>query len=134
MNVLPDPIGVELGYEWERQTTTWNLTGNLAQYEARAVVVQAAIAPFEPVQLVFAWTQATNVPLIFGQVNFFMEFDVCFYRSQLQFEVTPKATGFNEGRDRSLSPTPKRDRAFRANYCILIIGYGNVPYHRSGQG
>lgn len=44
MNVLPDPIGVELGYEWEQQTTTWNLTRKLAQYEARAVVVQAAIA------------------------------------------------------------------------------------------
>lgn len=96
VNVLPYLVGVELGYEWERQTTTLNLTGNLAQYEARAVVVQAAIAQFEPVQLVFAWTQATNVPLILGQVNFFMEFDVCFYRSQLQFEVSPKATTSNE--------------------------------------
>jgi predicted aspartyl protease len=73
VNVLPYPIGVELGYEWERQTTTLNLTGNLAQYEARVVVVQAVIGQFEPVQLVFAWTQATNVPLILGQVNFFME-------------------------------------------------------------
>jgi len=24
-------------------------------------------------------------------VNFFMEFDVCFYRSQLEFAVSPKA-------------------------------------------
>ncbi len=44
MNVLPYLIGVELGYEWEQQTTRLNLTGNLAQYEARAVVVQNAIA------------------------------------------------------------------------------------------
>jgi len=49
VNVLPDPIGVELGYEWERQTTTLSLKGNLAQYEACAVVVQAAIAQFEPI-------------------------------------------------------------------------------------
>lgn len=49
VNVLPDPIGIELGYEWERQATTLNLTGNLAQYEARAVVVQVAIAQFEPI-------------------------------------------------------------------------------------
>jgi hypothetical protein len=32
-----------------------------------------------------------NVPLILGQVNFFMEFDICFYRSQLQFEISPKS-------------------------------------------
>ncbi|NET83443.1 MAG: hypothetical protein F6J94_16425 [Moorea sp. SIO1F2] len=90
VNVLPYLIGVELGYDWERQTTALNLTGNLAQYEARVVLAQAVVGQFEPVQLVFAWTQATNVPLILGQVNFFMEFDVCFYRSQLQFEISPK--------------------------------------------
>ncbi|MHC5936508.1 hypothetical protein [Nostoc sp.] len=81
VNVLPCPVGVELGYVWEQQTTALSLTGNLAQYEARVVVLQAVVGQFEPVQLVFAWTQATNVPLILGQVNFFMEFDVCFYRS-----------------------------------------------------
>ncbi|MER3435955.1 MAG: hypothetical protein C4288_21915 [Leptolyngbya sp. ERB_1_1] len=90
INVLPYSLGVELGYEWERQTTALSLTGNLAQYEARVVLLQAVVGQFEPVQLVFAWTQATNVPLILGQVNFFMEFNVCFYRSQLQFEIVPK--------------------------------------------
>jgi hypothetical protein len=90
VNVLPYSIGIELGYEWERQTTSLSLTGNLAQYEARVVLAQAIVGQFEPVQLVFAWTQATNVPLILGQVNFFMEFDVCFYRSQLEFAVEPK--------------------------------------------
>lgn len=91
VNVLPYAIGVELGYDWERQTTALNLTGNLAQYEARVVLAQAVVGQFELVQLVFAWTQATNVPLILGQVNFFMEFDVCFYRSQLEFAVSSKA-------------------------------------------
>jgi hypothetical protein len=91
VNVLPHLLGVELGYEWERQTTALSLTGNLAQYEARVVLVQAIVGQFEPVPLVFAWTQAANVPLILGQVNFFMEFNVCLYRSQLQFEITPKS-------------------------------------------
>jgi hypothetical protein len=91
VNVLPYSIGVELGCEWERQTNVLNLTGNLAQYEARVIVVEATIAEFDPTLLVFAWTQATNVPMILGQVNFFMEFNVCFYRSQLQFEISPKA-------------------------------------------
>lgn len=90
VNVLPYSVGLELGFIWERQTATLNLTGNLAQYEARVVVVQAEIAQFEPSQLVFAWTKAEQVPLILGQVNFFMEFDVCFYRSQLYFAVSPK--------------------------------------------
>jgi hypothetical protein len=90
VNVLPYLTGIELGYEWERQTTALSLTGNLAEYEARVVLAQAIIGQFEPVQLVFAWTQATNVPLILGQVNFFMEFDVCFYRSQLEFAVSPR--------------------------------------------
>jgi predicted aspartyl protease len=90
VNVLPYQVGLELGYVWERQTATLNLTGNLAQYEARVVVIQAVIGRFAPVQLVFAWTKATEVPLILGQVNFFMEFDVCFYRSQLYFAVSPK--------------------------------------------
>ncbi|AFY48487.1 hypothetical protein Nos7524_2653 [Nostoc sp. PCC 7524] len=90
VNVLPYPIGLDLGYVWERQTATLNLTGNLAQYEARVVVIQATVGKFEPVQLVFAWTKAVQVPMILGQVNFFMEFDVCFYRSQLYFAVSPK--------------------------------------------
>ncbi|OUC13786.1 MAG: hypothetical protein B0A82_15945 [Alkalinema sp. CACIAM 70d] len=90
VNVLPYSIGVELGYHWEQQTTSLSLTGNLAQYEARVVLAKAVIGQFEPTQLVFAWTRATHVPLILGQVNFFMEFDVCFYRSQLAFAVSPK--------------------------------------------
>jgi hypothetical protein len=90
INVLPYSIGLELGYSWERQTATINLTGNLANYESRIVVVQAFVGKFEPIELVFAWTESTQVPLILGQVNFFMEFDVCFYRSQLYFAVSPK--------------------------------------------
>jgi hypothetical protein len=39
VNVLPYLVGIELGYEWERQTTALSLTGNLAQYEARVVLV-----------------------------------------------------------------------------------------------
>lgn len=91
VNVLPYSVGIDLGYEWERQTASLNLTGNLAQNEAPVVLAQAIVGQFEPVRLVFAWSKATNVPLILGQVNFFMEFDVCFYRSQLKFEAVPKS-------------------------------------------
>ena len=90
VNVLPFRIGLELGAFWEQQTTTLQLTGNLAEYEARLLLVSAIVAPFPPVRLAFAWTAAEHVPLLLGQVNFFLEFNVCFYRSQLAFEVTPK--------------------------------------------
>jgi hypothetical protein len=90
VNVLPYEIGLELGFVWSQQKIPLDLGGNLAQYEARVVVVRAVVGKFEPVQLVFAWTKAMGIPLLLGQVNFFIEFDVCFHRSQLNFEVNPK--------------------------------------------
>lgn len=90
VNVLPYQVGVDLGAVWEQQTTALRLTGNLAQFEARGLLVSAVVGQFAPVRLAFAWTRATNVPVLLGQVNFFIEFDVCFYRSQLVFEVQPK--------------------------------------------
>jgi hypothetical protein len=62
----------------------------IAQHKARAVFVQAIVGQLEPVRLALAWTKATGIPLLLGQVNFFMEFDVCFHRSQLNFEVAIK--------------------------------------------
>jgi hypothetical protein len=90
VNVLPYQVGIDLGAVWDQQTTRLRLTGNLAQFEARGLLVSAVVGQFTPVRLAFAWTRATNVPVLLGQVNFFMEFDVCFYRSQLAFEVRPK--------------------------------------------
>ncbi len=90
VNVLPYQIGVELGAVWEEQTTVLQLSGNLAQIEARVLILSATVGQFPDVRLVFAWTQATQIPLLLGQANFFMEFDICFYRSQKIFEVTLK--------------------------------------------
>jgi hypothetical protein len=87
VNVLPYNVGKQLGLEWEQQTITMNLTGNLANYESKAVLLTAKVNDFPEVSLAFAWTKAENVSLILGQVNFFLEFHVCFYRSQLFFEV-----------------------------------------------
>src|SRR5262245_43962624 len=90
VNVLPYPIGLQLGLNWAQQTTLIQLTGNLAQAPARAVVLSATIAPLPPVRLAFAWTQLTAVPILLGQVNFFLEFDVCFFRAQSAFEIRLK--------------------------------------------
>ena len=81
----------QLGAVWEQQTTPVKLTGNLANFEARVLIVSSTVGNFAPIRLAFAWTQTDNVPLLLGQVNFFMEFDVCFYRFQLFFEIKPKS-------------------------------------------
>lgn len=91
VSVVPYSLGAQLGAVWEQQTILVQLTGNLANYEARALILSAVVGSLAPVRLVFAWTRAENVPLILGQVNFFMEFDICFFRAQQAFEVRPKA-------------------------------------------
>ncbi len=90
VNVLPFDVGQQLGAVWEEQTTSVQLTGNLAQQEARVLAVSATVGKFAPVRLAFAWTKSNAVPVLLGQVNFFMEFDICFFRSRSLFEVKPK--------------------------------------------
>jgi hypothetical protein len=44
---------------------------------------------FAPVRLAFAWASVDTVPVILGQVSFFLEFDVCFFRARRAFEIRP---------------------------------------------
>jgi hypothetical protein len=91
VNVLPYEIGLQLGLDWDKCNTSVTLAGNLAKFPAKGVIVSATIDEFLPVTLVFAWTQAENTPLLLGRINFFQEFDVCFYGSQLAFEIFTKS-------------------------------------------
>lgn len=90
VNVLPYNVGLQLGAVWEEQIVPVQLSGNLASLEARGLVVSATVAEFSPVLLAFAWTASQKAPLILGHMNFFAEFDVCFYRADLAFDVRPK--------------------------------------------
>ena len=90
VNVLPYEIGLQLGAVWEEQTVQIALSGNLANNEARGVVLSGKVANFTPILLAFAWTQSNDAPVILGHMNFFAEFNVCFYRHELAFEVCPK--------------------------------------------
>jgi hypothetical protein len=90
VNVLPYEMGLSLGAVWEKQTLSIPLGGTLAKFEARALVLTANVDKFGAVELAFAWTQNRNAPLILGHMNFLLEFDVCFYRSELAFEISPK--------------------------------------------
>lgn len=90
VNVLPYEIGLQLGAVWENQTVSIPLSGNLARSKSRGLVVSAAIAQFPPVLLGFAWTEFRDAPVILGHMNFFAEFNVCFYRHELAFEICPR--------------------------------------------
>lgn len=87
VNVLPYHLGLALGAIWLAQRTIAHLSGNLSGYEVRGLLLTGRVAGFGPTPLAFAWTRAADVPLILGQVNFFAEFDVCFFGSQKAFEV-----------------------------------------------
>ena len=90
INVLPYEIGLQLGGVWDENKAIIQLAGNLSQ-AAMPFFVNAEIGEFPSVRLAFAWVSKPNAPLILGQTNFFMEFDVSFYRSQLEFEIKPKS-------------------------------------------
>lgn len=91
INVLPHALGVQLGFDWDQEKRSVELSGNLAAIEARVVVVSAVVGSYPTVRLAFAWAQSDAVSVILGQVNFFLEFDVCFFRSLGKFEVRPKS-------------------------------------------
>ncbi len=47
VNVLPYDLGIALGAVWEAQDTIVELSGNLAHYEARGIVMNAKIGDLE---------------------------------------------------------------------------------------
>jgi hypothetical protein len=90
VNVLPYEVGLELGAVWDNQTISVPLGGNLARFEARALLLSANVAHFPSTELAFAWTKDRYAPLILGHMNFFLAFDVCIYRADLAFEISCK--------------------------------------------
>jgi hypothetical protein len=92
VSVLPYEVGVQLGAVWEDRRANIRLAGGLGSQLAIPLFATAEIGELPAVRLAFAWVRESSVPLILGQTNFFMEFDVCFYRSMLEFEVKPKSS------------------------------------------
>jgi hypothetical protein len=88
LNVMPWTVGLRLGASWDHLDTSVKLTGSLGAAEAKALIVEGVIAGLSAVRLVFAWTKSDAVPILLGQVNFFMEFDVCFFRKSGVFDVS----------------------------------------------
>ena len=91
VNVLPHEVGFKLGATWDDRKAVIQLAGNLGGQPAMPFFAIADVEGCGSVRLAFAWARAENIPVILGQTNFFMEFDVCFYRSKLEFDVNPKS-------------------------------------------
>jgi hypothetical protein len=91
VNVLSYELGLQLGGVWDDRRAIIQLAGNLGNQPAMPFSAIAQIGNFPPAELLFAWVKRPNTPLILGQTNFFLEFDVCFYRSKMEFEVKPKS-------------------------------------------
>ena len=89
VNVLPWSIGASLGFVWEPNKATIRVAG-IAQGAALPVLLSADFGDVQGAKLAFSWCQTDAVPLVLGQTNFFMEFDICFFRSRSEFQIVPK--------------------------------------------
>jgi hypothetical protein len=90
VNVLPWSIGDGLGFVWEPNKATIRVAG-IANGAAMPVLLSADFGDVQGATLAFAWCQTDSVPLVLGQTNFFMEFDICFFKSRNEFQVVRKA-------------------------------------------
>ena len=92
VNVLPLDVGLRLGAVWDEQMVPVRLGGNVAESEARGLVLVGRVDGFPPVRLAFAWSKSNRTPVILGQTNSFIECDVRFCRSEMFFEIAPQRT------------------------------------------
>ena len=88
VNVLPYKAGLEIGANWNALDSEVQLTGSLSRHEARILTTYVSVGTFDPVEMVFAWTQVEKAPLLLGQTNFFMMFDAFFSRTEKYFELS----------------------------------------------
>lgn len=89
ISVLPYDVGPQLGFNWSQQRVPVQLGGNLGQAPAYAVLVDGTVGSFPSVRLAFAWTRNNTVPVLLGQTNFFLAFDITFRRKRSEIELAP---------------------------------------------
>ena len=91
VNVLPWSLGVQLGLAWNPNKATIRVAGFADRAFAMPVLLSMEFADFAEITQAFAWCQSDDMPLVLGQTNFFMEFDLCFFRSKLEFQAVRRA-------------------------------------------
>lgn len=88
-NVLPYQLGVDLGANWDDAQPIPSLSGAF-EAEARVIALEVILYPFDPARMVFVWVKTDTARLLLGQINFFQEFNVCFFGGDEYFEIQPK--------------------------------------------
>lgn len=90
LSVLPFSVGSRFGLDWNSLTQGVGV-GGVVKTPAKFMATILTIGPLPPVMQLFAWASSDDVPLVLGYVNFFLEFDVCFYATRGIFTVEPHA-------------------------------------------
>jgi len=90
VSVLPYSLGARFGVDWNTLTIPCVVGGSAGGIPGKLLSVYGTVNPFPAVALIFAWVQSDQVPVLLGQANFFMEFDVCFFRSRDIFQIQPR--------------------------------------------
>ena len=91
ISILPHAVGLKLGFVWDESKARVPLSGSLGAFEGIPVLAKGTIGSYKPVDLVFAWVNSNELPMILGQTNFFTEFEIHFYRARFEFEVYPRS-------------------------------------------
>jgi len=86
----PYGVGVNLGLNWSKGISCGPIKGAFACDQSRAANVLCKVGQFKSVNLIFAWVDSDDVPLILGQTDFFLFYNVCFFASEKAFEITLK--------------------------------------------
>jgi hypothetical protein len=88
-SVLPYDVGMRFGVTWHALPAAIGLAGPAGPTPAKLLALDATIGSLAPVTLLFAWASSNAYPVLFGQANFFMEFDVFLFRRQGFFQIQP---------------------------------------------
>jgi hypothetical protein len=88
VSVLPRSVGARFGVDWDALNVPCSIGGSAGGVSGKILVVYGTVASFPAVPLVFAWVKSDTVPIILGQTNFFLNFDVFFARAR-GFEIQP---------------------------------------------
>lgn len=90
-SVLPYDIGARFGLDWNQLPHGLTLGGVASGTPAKLIALDITFGPIGPVSQLFAWAKTNGPPLVFGQVSFFLDFDIFFARNRSFFEVQPAA-------------------------------------------
>ena len=88
-SVLPYDVGARFGEDWNRLPRALTLAGTAGGVPAKVLALDMAFGPYGPVPQLFAWSSTNAQPAIFGQVSFFLDFDIFFFRARGYFEIQP---------------------------------------------